>query len=342
MGAGIQLPANSSRILDELGLLQTVKRASTQPRKLFIRSYCQDKLHEQDLNPAIEQKFQYPHLLIHRATLIQILYAEAQSQGATVHFGACVGRVDLETPKVELVNGRQYEADLILGADGEHSVCREFLLGRRDPPRSSGDMVFRLSIPFSKINLQPSLVSFIDPPSVHAWYGPNSHAVCYPLSKEEIFNVVLTFSENADAATIGPQVADLDAIRQCCRKWDPEFQHLLRLADKAAKWTLLQTEELETWGPPSGRLVLLGDSAHATLPYLYVSFLSLRSSAEKRRGSAANTAISKSTRSRPRFGICVHSQYTSPAYIQRRRAPRNPCIISKPTSSACSPHKTAK
>lgn len=258
--------------MEELGLLQTVKRASTQPSKLSIRTYRQEKLHEQDLNPAIEQKFQYPHLLIHRATLIQILHAEAQRQGALIVFGACVRKVILGEPKVELVNDRQYDADLILGADGEHSVCRESLIGRRDPPRSSGDMVFRLSIPFSKIRLQPSLVSFIEAPSVHAWYGPNSHAVCYPLSKEEIFNVVLTFPEAPDAVTIGPQLADLDVIRHRCKDWDPEFQHLLRLADKAIKWTLLQTEELQTWVHSSGRLALLGDSAHATLPYLYVNF----------------------------------------------------------------------
>lgn len=269
VGAGIQLPANSSRILEELGLLQTVKRASIQPSKLLIRSYRQNKLYEQDLNPAIEQKFQYPHLLIHRATLIQILYAEAQNLGATVYFGACVERVSLsEVPKVELVTGRPYEADLILGADGEHSVCRALLLGRRDPPHSSGDMVFRLLIPIPRIALQPSLCSFIDPLSVHAWYGPKSHSVCYPLPKEGIFNVVLTFSEEQDALTIGPQPADLGDIRNRCREWDPDFQLLLRLADKAMKWTLLQTDELETWVHPSGRLALLGDSAHATLPYL--------------------------------------------------------------------------
>ncbi|CAF9912953.1 MAG: hypothetical protein ALECFALPRED_008443 [Alectoria fallacina] len=277
VGAGIQLPANSSRILEELGLLRTVKRASIQPSKLLIRSYRQEKLYEQALNPAIEQKFHYPHLLIHRAALIRILYAEAQSQGATVHFGACVEKVEFsEVPKVELVSGRRYEADLILGADGEHSVCRELLLGRRDPPHSSGDMVFRLFIPISKMSLQPSLAFLVDPLGVHAWYGPNSHAVCYPLPKEGIFNVVLTFPEERDALTIGPQPADLDDIRNRCRKWDPEFQHLLRLADKALKWTLLQTDELETWVHPSGRLALLGDSAHATLPYLYVSFPSFR------------------------------------------------------------------
>lgn len=329
--------------MEELGLLQTVKRASIQPSKLLIRSYRQKKLYEQDLNPAIEQKFQYPHLLIHRATLIQILYAEAQNLGATVYFGACVERVSLsEVPKVELVTGRPYEADLILGADGEHSVCRALLLGRRDPPHSSGDMVFRLLIPIPRIALQPSLCSFIDPLSVHAWYGPKSHSVCYPLPKEGIFNVVLTFSEEQDALTIGPQPADLGDIRNRCREWDPDFQLLLRLADKAMKWTLLQTDELETWVHPSGRLALLGDSAHATLPYLYVILCKLRKAKSQVFVAANRCLYQKSARSRHGFGIRLHSQLTSPACIQCHGAPGNPCVISKPTTPTCSPHERAK
>ena len=246
---------------------------STQPSKLAIRSYRMQRLYEQDLNPIIEQKFQYPHLLIHRATLIRILYAEAQKQGAVVHFSSCVDKIDLlDVARIGLDTGETYEADLVLGADGEHSVCREFLLGRRDPPHSSGDMVFRLLIPISQISLHPSLASLVKPLSVHAWYGPKSHSVCYPLANEGIFNIVLIFPEEQDSLTIGPQLADIDDVRHRCRDWDPVFQHLLRLADKAVKWSLLKTDELETWIHPTGRLVLLGDSVHATLPYLYVFF----------------------------------------------------------------------
>ena len=53
VGAGIQLPANSSRILDELGILEKVKKFAVQPRDLVIRSYRGEEFYRQNLCPAI-------------------------------------------------------------------------------------------------------------------------------------------------------------------------------------------------------------------------------------------------------------------------------------------------
>ena len=268
MGAGIQLHANCSRILDEIGVLEQVKEYAVQPADLVIRSYRGEELYKQNLHPTIQERFQYPHLLIHRADLRRILYDEALNLGASVNLGACVRSVTFETSEVELTSGERYNSDLILGADGEHSVCRELLLGYSNRPRSSGDVVFRLAIPASKITPHPSLAALIDPPCVHAWYGPKSHAVCYQLLKDGIFNIVLTCPETKGAAIFGPQPAELHTIRALCRDWDPRFQQLLGLAESALKWTLLQTDALDDWVHPSGHFVLIGDSAHATLPYL--------------------------------------------------------------------------
>jgi len=274
VGAGVQIPANSSRVLDELGVLDEIRKHSVEPIDLLIRSYLGEELYKQNLHPAIQKKFHFPHLLIHRADFRRILFDEARKQGVNVCLGACVESIDFAASKVELVAetsagaGKSYTADLILGADGEHSICRELLLGRNDPPRSSGDIVFRLAVPAAKLAVHPSTAYLVRPPAVHAWYGQDSHAIGYQLMKDGIFNVVLTIPETKGEATIGPQPADLDAVRAHCVDWDPNFQHLLRSADKALKWTLLQTNEPETWVDKSGRFALLGDSAHASLPYL--------------------------------------------------------------------------
>lgn len=90
------------------------------------------------------------------------IFDEARKQGVNVCLGACVESIDFAASKVELVAetsagaGKSYTADLILGADGEHSICRELLLGRNDPPRSSGDIVFRLAVPAAKLAVHPS------------------------------------------------------------------------------------------------------------------------------------------------------------------------------------------
>ena len=189
--------------------------------------------------------------------------------------------VNLSASQLELGTGESYAADLIIGADGEHSICRESLLGHGDPPLSSSDVIYPLAIP--AYSVAAHLPAIIDPPCVHTWYGLNSHAVCYQLLKNGIFNIILTLPESEGAATIGSRPADLDAIRNQCKEWDPRFQQLLNLAESSLKWTLLQTKELETWTHHSGRFILVGDSAHATLPYLYFSPPQITNSEYQRR-----------------------------------------------------------
>ena len=182
--------------------------------------------------------------------------------------GAQAVEILFETGTVVLANGDRHSADLVVGCDGEHSICREALLGRKDAPRSSGDVVFRVVIPLGLLEGDALLKSFIDPPCVHAWYEPNSHAVAYQSQKDGMFNVVLTLPETEGAARIGSQPASLDELRVACRDWDPRFRKMLDLAPRALKWTLLQTDELPQWHHDAGKFVLLGDSAHAVLPYL--------------------------------------------------------------------------
>ena len=268
IGAGIQLPANSSRILHELGVLEKVKQYAVEPRNFLIHSYRGKQLYKQILSPNILERFHFPHLLIHRADIRRILYEEAQSKGVVVHLDSSVANIDFENSKIVLSTGTEYNADLILGADGEHSICRQFLLGHGYAPISSGDTVYRIAVPISKIVSDPSVAHLIEIPTVHAWYGPDSHAVCYQLREDGIFNIVLTLPEAKGSVILGPQPADLEFVREQCRDWDPNFQHLLSLAETALKWTLLETRELKTWVHHLGYFALLGDSAHATLPYL--------------------------------------------------------------------------
>ncbi|KAL6715995.1 hypothetical protein ACLMJK_006957 [Lecanora helva] len=268
IGAGIQLPANSSRILDDLGVLGKIKSYAVQPHDLTIRSYRGQKLYHQEMGPDIQERFQYPHLVIHRANLRRVLYEEAQTQGAIIHLGSCVSGIDFSAPKAMFPNGESHSADLILGADGEHSICRQLLLGQSYAPTTSGDTVYRISVPVSKIAAEASLAHLVEKPSIHAWYGPRSHAVCYRLLRDGVFNIVLTLPEAKGSPILGPQAGDLDFVRGACREWNLDFRTLLDLADGTVKWTLLEAEELNRWVDPLGRFALLGDSAHATLPYL--------------------------------------------------------------------------
>lgn len=169
---------------------------------------------------------------------------------------------------MHLTSGETVTASVIIGADGERSVCREALLQRPDPPQPSGRLVYRILIDAAEMRQYPELSNLISPPSVDVWAGPKAHIVCYLL--EEHYNIVMFSPGESDTTIYGPQPADLDHLRQLFRGWDPHLQKLLGIAESSLRWSLLETRELQSWVHPDGKFALLGDAAHACLPFMYV------------------------------------------------------------------------
>ena len=80
--------------------------------------------------PSEERNFA-PYLLLHRADLHRVLCDRAENLGAKIVLNAVLENMDIDTgnPSVRLRDGRVFEADVMIGADGERSICRDKLLG---------------------------------------------------------------------------------------------------------------------------------------------------------------------------------------------------------------------
>ena len=151
-------------------------------------------------------------------------------------------------------------------------MCREILLGRPVPPKLSGYVAYRLLIESSKILEAPetSVHELVNYPSVTVWQGPESHAVSYML--DGTLNLVLfnpSASHSGAVSNLKPEFDDGKELRSQFVEWEPRIQALLKLMTDCIKWEILETEELKEWVHPDRRFVLLGDSAHAMLPFLY-------------------------------------------------------------------------
>ena len=172
---------------------------------------------------------------------------------------------------MRLSTGEIYEADLILGADGERSRCRGELLGHADPPYSPGDVVYRISVPTRDITERHLAWELKKQSSVNFWMGPGGHVVSY-LIQHNMLNVVLIYAEGtAEKVMYGPQKADIEEVRSKILDWDPLLHELLNLEGSVfTKWTLFQIHEPIQWRHESGRFLLIGDAAHAILPCLRV------------------------------------------------------------------------
>ncbi|KAH8882060.1 FAD/NAD(P)-binding domain-containing protein [Thozetella sp. PMI_491] len=271
VGAGIQLSPNATRLLGQWGVLEELRKHAFQPETGGLRSYQGTVLSRAPPGSIIERIYRSPYLVVHRADLLRILVEAAKERGVLVRLGCEIQSIDFTQACLRLTSGEVYAGDFILGADGDRSVCRDALLGRADPPTATGDVVLRIAVPRQDIDEGHPSWELMQHASVNVWMGPGAHGVSY-LLKDDILNMVVVQADEASSHSevmFGPQPADLDQLKAAFGEWDPALQGLLdvRQAD-CTKWSLFQVPELSGWRHSSGKFALIGDAAHAILPYL--------------------------------------------------------------------------
>jgi salicylate hydroxylase len=223
----------------------------------------------------MEQTFGAPYLVIHRADLMRILYDEAQSLGTDIVTDALVLSIDFSAPSVSTKDQGKFTADIIVGADGEHSTCRRALLSpTAETVVPLGKVAYRFTLASEAILSNPSLSHLATPSKVTSWLGPGSQIVAYNLSNRKTFNVVAGLPDSGqEEISTGPNHASPTALREYFRNWDPVLNELLQLAGGCLAWRLMVYPNLAglDWVHPDGKFVLIGDAAHAMPPHLYVN-----------------------------------------------------------------------
>jgi salicylate hydroxylase len=119
VGAGIQVPPNSTRILSKLGLDPYLKGYTTEPESISLRRWqTGDVIGLTQIIPNIKRTFGSPYYVIHRANYQSALYRRALDVGVKIKFASRVVGYDTEVPRIELETGMSVPADLVVAADG--------------------------------------------------------------------------------------------------------------------------------------------------------------------------------------------------------------------------------
>jgi 2-polyprenyl-6-methoxyphenol hydroxylase-like FAD-dependent oxidoreductase len=139
VGAAISLWPNALRALDELGLGDHVRRTGAPERLGGLRERDGHWLMRADQVPASRYE---PPVLIHRADLIEILLRALPRHALRTSTELRHVRDEDGGVVVEHSAGRDH-ADIIVGADGIHSVVRRSLLPHAKQPRYAGHTCWR-------------------------------------------------------------------------------------------------------------------------------------------------------------------------------------------------------
>jgi salicylate hydroxylase len=265
VGAGIQISANGMHVLRHLGLGEAIARVGVRPGAYVFRLHdTGEEIQRFSLSEEHERLHGAAYTQLHRADLHDILAARARAlDPRVVRLRRKVTGVSESGDGVSLAlaDGSTARGDLLIGADGLKSAVRAQLFGAA-PATYTGDAAWRLIVPVER--LPPGLLE----PVMSVFMGPGGHVVCYFLRAGALLNFVGLVETDEVSEEAWTVKFPWDALKADFTGWHPIIQTIIDAADRdqCYRWSLHNRPPLARWS--TGRVTLLGDSAHATLPYL--------------------------------------------------------------------------
>lgn len=265
IGAGIQCSAPAVKVFKHISIADKINEVGVKPKAFEFKLFdTGELLHKVPLAEQHLQMHGAAYYHIHRSDLHKILADRVLDLNPDCVFlnSAVVGFDETENGiTLKLSDGRVIEGDILIGADGIKSAVRDQIVGKT-PPDYTGQVAWRATVPTSRL---PK--GFMDTISA-IWCGPKKHAVIYYLRSGEVLNFVACV-ENVNWQEESWTVkADWQELKDDFAGWHDDIQTIIDNLDKdqCYRWALNNRKPIDNWR--TDHAVLMGDAAHATLPYM--------------------------------------------------------------------------
>ena len=256
VGAGVQIAPNGLRQLRRFGLASEMDRILTpfSAGSVYRREdgtpvadvVVKDSAEEMSVGG------------VHRADLIDALRGKLEA--SAVHVGKRALRVEQSKggATVAFADGSEASADVVVGADGIHSVIRS-VVTEPSRPTFSGMVAYRGTVAADALTGWPTGL-------FEVWMGPGRHFLTFPVRGGAVINFVGFVPADDEMRESWSAPGSPAQLRSEFDAWDGRLLELLDNVQATNRWGLYDREPLDTWY--RGRVCLLGDAAHAMLPHV--------------------------------------------------------------------------
>jgi 2-polyprenyl-6-methoxyphenol hydroxylase-like FAD-dependent oxidoreductase len=284
IGGAVMLSPNALRVLDNLGVYDSVKTKGYNFEDLHFRDFEGKLLETYEFGSA--EKYGYPALRIYRHVLIDALLDALRQAEVPIQFGRKISHVMRESDPVSdnsssdagprgsvtfaFTDGTTETASVLVGADGIHSTVRRYLYPDLTPQFINMAGV-TAAVPTAQLNLPADYhipVTITDPK-----HGAFVIAPQEPDGSEVLIGKQRRIETNDfDRAGWDRIHADKAASVAFLQSNTEAFPEIVRNAvshiqtDKINVWPFYVVPRLERWSSAARRVVILGDSAHAIPP----------------------------------------------------------------------------
>ncbi len=255
VGAAISLWSNGVKCLNYLGLTEKIAKLGGQMDDLaYVDGLTGDVMTQFSLRPLIEEVGQRPYPVA-RADLQNMLMDEFGRD--QIYLGKKMVSLEDKADYVEVhfADGSSTQADLLIGADGTHSMTRAYVLGQQVQRRYAGYVNWNGLVEISE-DLAPAQ-------QWTTYVGEGKRASLMPVADGRFYFFLDV-----------PLPAGLENNRDEYKKllklyfadWCQPVQQLIERLDPQ-KTNRVEIHDIEPFSQfYKGRVVILGDAAHSTTP----------------------------------------------------------------------------